>query len=65
MKSMNDIWEDIGSLAEEDLFQIITKLYGVYENQLQRHPENMEALHFFKNLDNIISQVNQCNLNRR
>ena len=65
MKTTNDIWEDIGSLAEEDLFHLITKLYGVYEEQLLKKPDNEEALNFFRNLSNIISQVNQCNLNRR
>ncbi len=65
MKPLDDIWEDVGSLAEEDLFHVITKLYEVYEGQLKKYPGDQEALNFFKNLSNVIAQVDQCNLNRR
>ncbi len=65
MKTTGDIWEDIGSLAEEDLFHVITKLYELYEKQLVNRPDDVAAKQFFNNLDTIINQVNMCNLNRR
>ncbi len=65
MRNMNDLWEDIGSLPEEELLHVITKLYTTYEKQLQRSPGDREALLFFRNLETAISQSANCNLNRR
>lgn len=65
MKSPNDIWADLGELPEEEVILMMTKLFATYEESLKKNPEDMEALNFFKNLDNSISQTSQCNLNRR
>jgi hypothetical protein len=62
---MNDLWEDIGSLPEDELLHVITSLFAGYEKQLKHRPGDQEALHFFRNLDNAISQSTNCNLNRR
>ncbi|NOR09858.1 MAG: hypothetical protein GQ541_00025 [Desulfovibrionaceae bacterium] len=65
MKTVDDIWEDIGSLSDDEMFHVITKLFDIYDNELKQNPANSEALNFFKNLDNVISQTSQCNSNRR
>ena len=65
MKTADDIWEDIGSLSDDEMFHVITKLFDIYDNELKQIPTNSEALNFFKNLDNVISQTSQCNSNRR
>ena len=35
MKTADDIWEDIGSLSEDEMFHVITKLFDIYDN---KHP---------------------------
>jgi hypothetical protein len=65
MKTSDDIWEELGSLAEDELFHAVTKLFAFYEKQLLQNPENQEAINFFANLDNAIAQTSQCNSNRR
>ena len=65
MKTPNDLWGELGELPEEEMIHVITKLFTVYEEQLNKDPDNTEALHFFRNLHNAIEQTSQCNLNRR
>lgn len=65
MKTPNDLWADIGTLADDELSQVITRLVAFYGERLDRNPEDWEALLFFRNLDTAINQVTQCNLNRR
>ncbi len=65
MKSVDELWDDIGSLAEEEALHVITKLYASYEAKLSRDPDNQACRQFFQELDNAISQTLECNLNRR
>ena len=65
MKDPNDIWAELGELPDEELIHVVTKLFMTYEEQYNKDSQNREALHFFRNLDNSISQTSQCNLNRR
>jgi hypothetical protein len=65
MKTPNDLWDDIGSLSEDEMFHVITKLFAIYETQFGRDPDNTECRNFFNNLDNVISQTMECNSNRR
>ncbi len=65
MKTTAEIWDALGSLSEDELFHVTTRLFAFYEGELQRDPDSREARIFFKNLDTAISQVDQCNLNRR
>jgi hypothetical protein len=65
MKTADDIWEDLGSLSEDEMFHVMTKLFDIYDAELKRNPADKDALNFFKNLGNVISQTNQCNSNRR
>jgi len=61
----SDLWEEIGSIDEEELPHVLTKLFISYEELLSRDPESLEAKTFFRHLANAISQTSQCNLNRR
>lgn len=65
MKSLEDIWDDIGSLADDELSHVIARLYTTYEERLKRKPKDEEALNFFRHLYNAIQQSTICNLNRR
>ena len=65
MKSPNDIWSDLGELPDEEVIHVMTKLFAFYDEKLKNKPGDQEALNFFRNLDNSISQTSQCNLNRR
>lgn len=61
----NDLWEAIGSIDEEDLAHVLTRLFTSYEEMLQRDPESLEAGSFFQKLANAIALTSECNLNRR
>ena len=65
MRSTNDLWNDIGELSEDETLHVLTKLFSVYEAELQLYPDNKEVLNFFRNLDNAITQTGECNSNRR
>lgn len=65
MKSSNELWEAIGSLAEDETTHVITMLFDMYEKLLVKDPNDEHAQLFFSNLDTAISQSTICNLNRR
>ena len=65
MRSQSELWEAVGSIEEEELQHVLTKLFMMYEELVERDPENREAENFFKRLDNAITQSQECNLNRR
>jgi len=65
MRSINDLWGDIGELSENETLHVITKLFAVYEAEWQLDPEREDVLKFFRNLDNAITQTCECNSNRR
>ena len=65
MRSINDLWGDLGELSEDETLHVITKLFAAYEAELQLDPDNAEVLKFFRNLDNAITQTCECNSNRR
>jgi len=65
MKTADDIWEDLGSLSEDEMFHVMTKLFDIYDAKLKHDPIDKEAFNFFKNLGNVIDQTSQCNSNRR
>lgn len=65
MRSIIDLWGDLGALSEDETLHVITKLFAFYEGKLQLEPENEEVLAFFRNLDNAITQTSECNGNRR
>jgi len=63
--STSNLWDALGSLPEEEMSHVITRLFALYEARLQQTPDDPEALHFFSNLDLAIAQTCQCNSNRR
>ena len=63
--STSEIWDALGSLPEEEMTLVVTRLFAIYEARLQQNPDDQEALHFFSNLDLAIVQTCQCNSNRR
>jgi len=65
MRTPNDLWEALGELSEDELYPVLTRLFTVYEKMLEHNPDDSAALRFFRNLDTILSQVADCNLNRR
>ena len=65
MRSTSELWEEMGSLAEDETMHVITKLFAMYEERLSRDAGDENALLFFRNLDTAISQSTLCNLNRR
>ena len=65
MRSVADIWGSLGDLDDGQTMQVLCKLFTVYESDLQRNPDNQEALEFFKKLDQMLTQVCECNSNRR
>ncbi len=65
MKALNDIWEELGELPDEEVMHVLTKLFALYEDRLKKNPADQDALVFFRNLDNVIGLTSQCNLNRR
>lgn len=65
MRTANELWEEIGSLAEDETVHVITRLFTMYEELLKKNPEDEIALQFFRNLDTALNQSTMCNLNRR
>lgn len=65
MRTANELWEEIGSLADDETMHVITKLFSMYEDLYKKNPQDENALLFFRNLDTAISQSTICNLNRR
>ena len=60
-----EIWNALGSVPEEEMAHVATRLFALYEARLQQNHDDPEALHFFCNLDLAITQTCQCNSNRR
>lgn len=65
MKTATDLWEEIGSLTEEDTLQLVTTLVAVYDQRLTGNPDDLAARDFFKTISAVLKQTNECNLNRR
>lgn len=61
----NDLWETLGTLADDQAMQVLTQLFARYEQQRERFPDDSAAATFFHNLALIVSQVQSCNVNRR
>lgn len=55
----------MGELAEEDAVHVLTRLFTMYEEQEQRHPNDEATALFFRNLISALGQTSECNLNRR
>jgi hypothetical protein len=65
MKNTNELWEILGDVEEDDIPHVLTKLFTIYEEKLERNPDDSDAKTFFKHLSQALAQVSECNLNRR
>lgn len=65
MKKTNDVWEELGELAEEDAVHALALLFAMYEERQRQNPHDEATALFFRNLSTAISQAGECNLNRR
>lgn len=63
--NINDLWETLGSLEEDQPFQVLVQMFARYEQRREQHPDDPEAQAFFQALGAILSQVQACNVNRR
>ncbi len=60
-----DLWDELGSLEDDQAYQILTQLFARYEQRREKNPADPEAESFFQALAVIINQVQSCNVNRR
>ena len=60
-----DLWEALGSLEDDQAYQILTQLFARYEQRREQNPADPEAESFFQALTVIIAQVQSCNVSRR
>ena len=65
MRSIIDMWGELGELTEDETLHVVTKMFMVYEAELQSNPDDEGVQKFFRNLDSIIAQTRECNSNRR
>lgn len=61
----NDLWEALGSMDDDQSFQVLTQLFARYEHRREQHPDDPEAETFFQALSVILGQVQSCNVSRR
>lgn len=61
----SELWDALGSLPEEEMPHMVTRLFALYEARLQQNPDDPEALLFFNNLNRALTETCQCNSNRR
>lgn len=61
----NDLWEALGSMDDDQSFQVLTQLFARYEQRREQHPDDPEAEAFFQALSVILAQVQSCNVSRR
>ena len=61
----NDLWEALGSLEDDQPYQILIQLFARYEQRREQNPADPEADAFFQGLSVILAQVQSCNVNRR
>lgn len=60
-----DLWDDLGSLEDDQAYQILTQLFARYEQRREQNPSDPESESFFQALSIVINQVKSCNVNRR
>jgi hypothetical protein len=61
----NNLWDSLGSLEDDQAYQVLTQLFTRYEQRREQNPDDPAAASFFQNLAVIMAQVQSCNLNRR
>ena len=59
------LWDLLGDVEEDDAPHVLTKLFTIYEERESKHPDDEATQLFFKHLEQALTQVGECNLNRR
>ncbi|MEW6426691.1 MAG: hypothetical protein AB1568_01515 [Thermodesulfobacteriota bacterium] len=65
MKTVIDIWDELGQLPPEESIHVLTRLFALYEGRLAKDAEDNCAREFFRHLAAAVDQTAGCNLNRR
>ncbi|MEN8140913.1 MAG: hypothetical protein ABFR97_06770 [Thermodesulfobacteriota bacterium] len=65
MTEVNDIWDQLGSVSEEEAPHVLSKLFMAFEARLERQGDDTCAQLFMEQLALAIRQTQECNLNRR
>ena len=52
-----DLWDDLGSLENDQAYQVLTQLFARYEQRREQNPGDPAAESFFQALAVIINQV--------
>lgn len=65
MDTVNDLWEKLGTLSDDESSHVLTRLFSVYEELFQHDSQSVEAKLFFERLSRVVSLCQDCNLNRR
>lgn len=60
-----DLWELLGSIEEDQAYQVLTHLFVRFEDRCKNDPADGPAALFFEQLALVIAQVQSCNVNRR
>ncbi len=63
--NVNELWDDLGSLEDDQALLILSQLFDLYEKKIKQDPQDQEAVQFFNYLQSVMSQVQTCNVNRR
>jgi hypothetical protein len=59
------LWETLGSLEEDQAFQVLTLMFTRFEKRWEIDPADPEARSFFQGLEVAMAQVQSCNISRR
>ena len=62
---VNDLWEALGALGDEETRQVLVHLFTAYEELLRRDPTDRTAEVFYRLLAQALNRTVECNLNRR
>lgn len=65
MVATNELWEELGALPPDEVFQVLTHLFTRYEQQLGQEDTAAAARDFFQQLAAVVEQTKNCNSNRR
>jgi hypothetical protein len=62
---INDLWEALGALGDDENRQVLVHLFTAYEELLRRDPADRAAEVFYRLLAQALNRTVECNLNRR
>ncbi|MDR2549192.1 MAG: hypothetical protein LBD10_03185 [Desulfobulbus sp.] len=60
-----DLWDALGSLADDQATQVLVHLFTRFEQRRQQSPDDPAAEAFFRMLAAVVENVQSCNVNRR